>query len=98
MFHPLNYNPKEDNQIQRQYTEEQQITNSILQKIASIVYFLDNDKTLPPEQSSAIKEKLNRFISNIISSPIFLENYKNNVKTHFVSLTLSDYIQQHFNI
>jgi hypothetical protein len=98
MFHPLNYDSKEKGQNQRQYTEEQQITNSILQKIASIVYFLDNDKTLTQEESNSIKEKLDRFISNIISSPIFLENYKNNIKTHFVSLTLSDYMQQHFNI
>ena len=98
MFHPLNYNPKEEGQIQRQYTEEQQVTNSILQKLASIIYFLDDDKTLTPEESEAIKEKLDRFISNIVSSPIFLENYKNNVKTHFVSLTLSDYMKQHFNI
>ena len=96
MFHPLNYNPKEH--IQRQYTEEQQVTNLILQKLASIIYFLDNDKTLTPEESSAIIEKLDRFIGNIISSPIFLENYKNNIKKHFVSLTLSNYMQQHFNI
>ena len=98
MFHPLNYNPKEDIQNQRQYTEEQQITNLILQKLASIIYFLENDKTLTPEESSEIKEKLDRFISNIISSPIFLENYKNNIKKHFVSLTLSNYMQEHFNI
>ena len=98
MFHPLNYNPKEDIQNQRQYTEEQQITNLILQKLASVIYFLENDKTLTPEESSEIKEKLDRFISNIISSPIFLENYKNNIKKHFVSLILSNYMQQHFNI
>ena len=98
MFHPLNYNPKEDIQNQRQYTEEQQITNLILQKLASIIYFLENDKTLTPEESSEIKEKLDRFISNIISSPIFLENYKKNIKKHFVSLILSNYLQQHFNI
>ena len=98
MFHPLNYNPKEDIQNQRQYTEEQQITNLILQKLASVIYFLENDKTLTREESSEIKEKLDRFISNIISSPIFLENYKNNIKKHFVSLTLSNYMQQHFNI
>ena len=98
MFHPLNYNPKEDIQNQRQYTEEQQITNLILQKLASVIYFLENDKTLTREESSEIKEKLDRFISNIISSPIFLENYKNNIKKHFVSLILSNYMQQHFNI
>ena len=98
MFHPLNYNPKEDIQNQRQYTEEQQITNLILQKLASVIYFLENDKTLTPEESSEIKEKLDRFISNIISSPIFLENYKNNIKKHFVSLILSNYMHQHFNI
>jgi hypothetical protein len=62
------------------------------------VYFLDNDKTLTEEESNSIKEKLDGLISNIVSSPIFLENYKNTVKTHFVSLTLSNYMQQHFNI
>lgn len=98
MFHPLNYDPKENSQFERQYTEEQQITNSILQKIASIIYFLDDDKTLTPKESFAIKEKLDRFIRNIIKSPIFLENYKNNIKTHFDSFTLRDYMKQHFNI
>lgn len=96
MFHPLNYH-QQLNIENRQYSEEQQITNSILQKIASIVYFLENDDTLISEEITNIEEKLNKFITNMVSSPIFLENYKN-VKNTFVSTSLRDYMQTHYNI
>ena len=55
MFHPLNYN--QSSIEQRLYTEEMQVTTSILQKIASIVYFIENDKTLSPSESKDIEEK-----------------------------------------
>lgn len=96
MFRPLNYNettPTEN----RLYTEERQITSSILQKIASIVYFLENDKSLTSEQKSDIEGKLNKFITNMVNSPIFVENY-NNIKMNFVSPSLLKYMQRHFNI
>jgi len=96
MFRPLNYN-KTTTTENRLYTEEQQVTTSILQKIASIVYFLENDKTLSSSESNDIEEKLNKFITNMIKSPIFIENY-NNIKINFVSESLSNYMQQHFNI
>jgi hypothetical protein len=96
MFRPLNYNETTTTE-NRLYTEEQQVTTSILQKIASIVYFLENDKTLSPSESNDIEEKLNKFITNMIKSPIFVENY-NNIKINFVSESLSNYMQQHFNI
>jgi len=96
MFRPLNYNENITTK-NRLYTEEQQVTTSILQKIASIVYFLENDKTLSPSESNDIEEKLDKFITNMIKSPIFVENY-NNVKMNFVSESLSNYMQQHFNI
>jgi DNA-binding transcriptional regulator YhcF (GntR family) len=95
MFHPLKYNQAVS--LHRLYTEEQQVTTSILQKIASIVYFLDNDKTLSSAQSTEIQEKLDKFIKNMVKSPIFIENY-NNIKMDFVSDSLSDYMSQHYNI
>ena len=96
MFRPLNYNETTTTE-NRLYTEEQQVTTSILQKIASIVYFLENDKTLSPAESKDIEEKLDKFITNMVKSPIFVENY-NNIKLNFVSESLSKYMQQHFNI
>jgi DNA-binding transcriptional regulator YhcF (GntR family) len=96
MFRPLNYNQSATTE-HRLYTEEQQVTTSILQKIASIVYFLENDKTLSPSESNDIEEKLDKFIKNMIKSPIFVENY-NNIKMNFVSESLSNYMQKHFNI
>lgn len=95
MFRPLNY--KQTAVGQRMYTEEQQVTTSILQKIASIVYFLQTDKTLSQNDADVIEEKLDKFISNMIDSPIFIENY-NNVKANFVSTQLGKYMKQHFKL
>jgi hypothetical protein len=96
MFRPLNYNETTSSE-NRLYTEERQVTSSIMQKIASIVYFLENDKSLTPEEKSYIEGKLNKFITNMVNSPIFIENY-NNIKLNFVSPSLTEYMQQHFNI
>ena len=95
MFRPLNY--KQTAVGQRMYTEEQQVTTSILQKIASIVYFIETDKTLSQNDADVIEEKLDKFISNMIDSPIFIENY-NNVKANFVSTQLGKYMKQHFKL
>lgn len=95
MFRPLNY--KQTAVGQRMYTEEQQVTNSILQKIASIVYFVETDKTLSQNAANVIKEKLDKFITNMVQSPIFVENY-NNVKTSFVSTELGNYMKMHFKL
>ena len=95
MFHPLNY--KNKTIITRQYTEEQQVTSSILQKIASIVYFIENDNTLSPKDENEITEKLDKFITSMIKSPIFLENY-NNLRKTFISITLKNYMKEHYNI
>ena len=95
MFRPLNY--KQTAVGQRMYTEEQQVTNSILQKIASIVYFVETDKTLSQNAANVIKEKLDKFITNMVQSPIFVENY-NNVKTSFVSTELGNYMKTHFKL
>ena len=98
MFRPLNYNETTTTTTEnRLYTEERQVTSSIMQKIASIVYFLENDKSLTSGQKSNIEDKLNRFITNMVNSPIFVENYKN-IKLNFVSPSLTEYMQQHFNI
>ena len=95
MFHPLNY--KNKTIVTRQYTEEQQVTSSILQKIASIVYFIENDNTLSPKDENEITEKLDKFITSMIKSPIFLENY-NNLRKTFISITLKNYMKEHYNI
>jgi len=95
MFHPLNYN--QSSIEQRLYTEEMQVTTSILQKIASIVYFIENDKTLSPSESKDIEEKLDKLIRNMVNSHIFVENYQN-IKLNFVSESLSNYMQRHYNI
>ena len=73
------------------------MTTSILQKIASIVYFIETDKTLSQNDADVIEEKLDKFISNMIDSPIFIENY-NNVKANFVSTQLGKYMKQHFKL
>jgi len=95
MFHPLNY--KQAPVGQRLYTEEQQVTNSILQKIASIIYFVENDTTLSQNDADVIEQKLDKFIANMVQSPIFIENY-NNVKSNFVSTQLGNYLKQHFKL
>lgn len=95
MFHPLNY--KQTAVGQRMYTEEQQVTNSILQKIASIIYFVENDTTLSQNDADVIEQKLDKFIANMVQSPIFIENY-NNVKSNFVSTQLGNYLKQHFKL
>jgi DNA-binding transcriptional regulator YhcF (GntR family) len=95
MFRPLNYN--QSSIVQRLYTEEMQVTTSILQKIASIVYFIENDKTLSPSELKDIEEKLDKLIRNMVSSHIFVENYKN-IKLNFVSESLSNYMHKHYNI
>ena len=95
MFRPLNY--KQTAVGQRMYTEEQQVTTSILQKIASIVYFVETDKTLSQSAANLIEEKLDKFIANMVQSPIFVENY-NNVKVSFVSTELGKYMKQHFKL
>ena len=95
MFHPLNY--KNKTIVTRQYTEEQQVTSSILQKIASIIYFVENDKTLNQQDKDEITDKLDQFITSMVKSQIFLENY-NNLKKTFISIPLKNYMQEHFNI
>jgi len=95
MFRPLNY--KQAPVGQRLYTEEQQVTSSILQKIASIIYFVENDTTLSQNDADVIEQKLDKFITNMVQSPIFVENY-NNVKSNFVSTQLGNYMKQHFKL
>jgi DNA-binding transcriptional regulator YhcF (GntR family) len=95
MFRPLNY--KQAPVGQRLYTEEQQVTTSILQKIASIIYFVENDTTLSQNDADVIQDKLDKFITNMVDSPIFIENY-NNVRANFVSTQLGKYMKQHFKL
>jgi len=72
MFKPLHYNP--DNVKKRYYSEEQQITHSMLQKLGSILYYLNTEQTLDKKTKLNIETKIDLFYKNVISSPIFMEN------------------------
>ena len=97
MFKPLHY--KNNLPIKRYYSEEQQITHSMLQKLGSIVYYLQSERTLDNNTKINIENKINLFFKNITSSPIFLENY-NDIKNHnrLFSQSVKDYLKTNFNI
>ncbi len=95
IFRPLNYTYKPPNK--RYYTEEQQLTRIILQDLAALIYYLQNDKTISQTDISQVQYKINMFITYLIRSPVFIENYKH-LKETLLSPTLRDYIQTHFNI
>jgi ABC-type multidrug transport system fused ATPase/permease subunit len=97
MFQPLYYNPVNDKK--RYYSEEQQITHSMLQKLGTIVYYLQTERTLDNNTKINIENKIKLFFKNVTSSPIFLENY-NNIKSQnrLFSQSIKDYLQEKFNI
>lgn len=95
MFKPLYY---EKNIIKkRYYSEEQQITHSMLQKLGSIVYYLQTEQTLDNKTKANIETKIELFFKNVINSPIFMENY-NNIKSRLFSESVKNYLQNKFNI
>lgn len=95
MFKPLYY---EQNIIKkRYYSEEQQITHSMLQKLGSIIYYLKKEKTLDDSTKVNIKTKIKFFFKNLINSPIFIENY-NNIKNRLFSNSVKKYLQEEFNL
>jgi len=96
IFQPLNYNPNAPI-VKRYYSEEQQIIHSVLQKVSSIVYYLQTDRTLDGPTKQNIELKLKLFFINFKNSPIFIENY-NNMKEHLFSSTIKDYLKSNFNI
>jgi hypothetical protein len=95
IFLPLNYTPTTP--TKRYYTEEQQVTRIMLQDLAALIYYLQNDKTISQIDMSQVQYKINMFISYLIRSPVFIENY-NHLKETLLSPTLREYIQIHFNI
>jgi hypothetical protein len=95
IFRPINYTLTTPSK--RYYTEEQQVTRIILQDLSALIYYLQNDKTISQTDISQVQYKINMFISYLIRSPIFIENYKHSKET-LLSPTLRDYIQTHFNI
>jgi len=95
MFKPLYYEP--NNVKKRYYSEEQQITHSMLQKLGSIVYYLQTEQTLDNKTKVDIETKIELFFKNVINSPIFMENY-NNIKTRLFSESVKNYLQNKFNI
>lgn len=95
MFKPLYYEP--NNIKKRYYSEEQQITHSMLQKLGSIVYYLQTEQTLDEKTIINIETKIELFFKNVINSPIFMENY-NNLKSRVFSESVKNYLQEKFNI
>lgn len=95
MFIPLNYYPS--NVKKRYYSEEQQITHSMLQKLGSIIYYLQTEKTLDNTTKADIEKKIDLFFKNLINSPIFIENY-NYIKNRLFSNGVKNYLQEKFNI
>jgi len=95
IFLPLNY--KLNTPTKRYYTEEQQVTRIILQDLAALIYYLQNDKSISIVDSDEVQYKINMFISYLLRSPIFVENYVH-FKKSLLSPYLVDYFQKHFNI
>jgi hypothetical protein len=95
MFKPLHYN--QVNLKKRYYSEEQQITHSMLQKLGSILYYLNTEQTLDIGTKMNIETKIDLFYKNVVSSPIFLENYMN-IKNRLFSESVKNYLQEKFNI
>lgn len=95
IFKPINYTYKPPSK--RYYTDELKATHIILQDLAALVFFLQNDRNLSQIDSNAIKYKINMIISALVSSPTFLENYRH-IKPKLFSPVLRDYIQNNFNV
>jgi len=98
IFQPLHYKENcKKQKIKRNYTKEQQATQLILQRTATIIYYINSDKELTGAQRIDVQTKLKGFMGVIIKSKIFVENY-NNVKDKIISNILSQYMQENFNI
>ena len=95
MFHPLYYKPNPN--IKRSYSDEQQITILIIQKIATIVFFVESDQSLNTEEKENIKTKIRNITANLVGSPIFVENYLH-IKDTLASPAINAYFQKEFNI
>ena len=95
MFHPLNYRPNP--KVKRSYSDEQQITILIVQKLATIVFFIESDQSLNTEERDNIKIKIKNISTNLMGSPIFVENYLN-IKNTLASPAINDYFQKEFNV
>lgn len=95
MFKPLHYNPV--NVKKRYYSEEQQITHSMLQKLGSIIYYLKTERTLDNRTKVDIETKIELFFKNLINSQMFIENY-NSIKNRLFSQGVKNYLQEKFNI
>lgn len=95
IFRPINYTLTTPNK--RYYTEEQQVTRLMLQDLAALIYYLQNDKAISQTEIDAVEIKVHRFITDLLRSPIFIENYKQ-MKTTLMSPVLVKYMETNFNI
>jgi hypothetical protein len=95
IFRPLNY--KYTPTSKRYYTEEQQVTRLILQDLAALIYYLQNDKSISQTETKGVQIKINRFIIDLLRSPVFIENYKQ-MKPTLMSPLLRKYMETNFNI
>lgn len=95
IFKPINYKYKPT--IKRYYTEEQQFTRLILQDLAALIYYLENDSSISQSDIKSVEYKINMYIKGLVSSPIFIENYEQ-IKPTLLSPALGTYFETHFNI
>jgi hypothetical protein len=95
IFKPINY--KYSPPSQRYYTEEHQITQLTLRDLAALLYFIQNDKSISTDNLSIIQLKFDKFITDLISSPTFMENYYH-LKPNLFSIQLKDYLESNYNI
>ena len=95
IFKPINY--KYSPPSTRYYAEEQQVTELTLRNLAALLYYIENDKAISPDDLSIIKYKFDKYIKDLVSSPTFRENY-GHLKPNLFSLQLKNYFQKHFNL
>jgi len=77
--------------------EEQQLIRSLLNDLSSLIYYLENVRTISQSNQLIIKEKVDKFITLILRSPIFIENF-NELKSTLFSEKLVNYFQKNYNI
>jgi amino acid transporter len=95
MFHPLHY--KDAPISKRNYEKEQQITRHILHKTTNILYYINNDLELSQNDKNVIERKLYKYLTDVMKSHIFIENYEH-IKDTLYTPELVDYLQKKFQI
>jgi ABC-type multidrug transport system fused ATPase/permease subunit len=85
------------NPVKRYKVEEQQMIRSLLNDLSALIYYLETVRTMSKDNQIIIKQKVDIFISLILRSPIFVENFQE-LKSTLFSIKLVDYFQKNYNI